>query len=349
LKKTVSEIAAYVNGTVTGDGSVVIRGFAGLEEAGPGDLSFLSNLRYAAQLKTTRASAVLAAPDQEGTCGTAAAVIRVANPSAAFSQILAWMVDPVPESFLGIHPTAVISASARLGDDVTVGPHAVIEDHVVIGSRTRIRAGVFVGTASAIGDDGEIHPNVTIAHHSRIGHRVIIHSGTVIGSDGFGYLTENGVHTKIPQIGIVQICDDVEIGANVTVDRARFDKTVIGEGTKIDNLVQIAHNVRIGKGCVIVSQTGIAGSTTIQDYVVLGGQVGVAGHLTVGAGTRVAAQSGITNSVEPQSVLFGSPAQDHMRAKRIRAAVNKLPEALKEMRALQKFFQTFQEQLPDSS
>jgi len=349
LKKTVSEIAAQVDGSIDGDGSVVIRGFAGLEEAGPKDVSFLANPRYAVQLKTTRAAAVFVASDQEVSVETGPVLIRVANPSAAFSRALTWMVDPVPETFQGIHPSAVIAASAKLGDDVTVGPHAVIEDNVVIGSRTKIRSGVFIGTGSTIGDDGEIHPNVTITHHTQIGDRVIIHSGTVIGSDGFGYVTENGVHTKIPQIGIVQICDDVEIGANVTVDRARFDKTVIGEGTKIDNLVQIAHNVRIGKGCVIVSQVGIAGSSTIQDYVVLGGQVGVAGHLTVGAGSMVAAQSGISNSVEPRSILFGSPAQDHMRAKRIHAVLNKLPEALKEMRVLKKQLQDLQEKLSNSS
>ena len=348
LEKTLADITAYLNGELIGDGSVKITGFSGLQDAGTGDLSFLANKKYVPLLKRTRASAVLVS-NQEDYQVRNTALILVDNPSAAFSKLLSCCVEPPLETFHGIHPTAVIAQTAVIAKDAHIGPHAVIEPEVEIGSRTRICAGAFIGFQSRIGENCLIHPNVSIGHKSIIGNRVIIHSGTVIGSDGFGYITESGVHEKIPQIGIVEIRDDVEIGANVTIDRARFDKTLIDTGTKIDNLIQIAHNVRIGKGCIIVSQAGIAGSTELGNYVVIGGQVGVAGHVTIGDGAMIAAQSGIAKSVEPGSVLFGSPAQPHMKAKRVNAAVNKLPEYLEEIRNLRKRIRDIEKKIPEIS
>ncbi|MEW5894287.1 MAG: UDP-3-O-(3-hydroxymyristoyl)glucosamine N-acyltransferase [Candidatus Omnitrophota bacterium] len=334
MEKSLVEIAEYLGGEIVGDGGMVIRGFAGIQEAKSGDLTFLSNPKYVSLLGETQASAILVSSKEK--IQTDKTIVRVDNPSLAFSRVLSLFVEKSPETFAGIHPTAVISEAARISDNVTVGPHAVIESGVKIGEGSSIGAGVFIGFGTCIGENCLIYPNVTIRERNIIGNRVIIHSGTVIGSDGFGYVTEQGIHEKIPQIGIVEIQDDVEIGANVAVDRARFDKTFIGRGTKIDNLVQIAHNVRIGKNCIIVSQVGISGSTTIEDYVVLGGQVGVAGHLTIGAGTMVAAKSGIPSSVPPRSILFGSPAQPHMQAKRMSAALIKLPEYIHVIRKLEK-------------
>jgi UDP-3-O-[3-hydroxymyristoyl] glucosamine N-acyltransferase len=333
VEKSLAEIAQYVGGKVVGDAAVVIKGFAGLRDARPGDLSFLSNIKYKNLLSETKASAVLVFSHEEFSVNTN--LIKVENPSLAFSQAVALFIEEPPVMGQGIHPSAVVSERASIGKDVMIGACAVIEDDVVIGDRTKILSGTFVGFKSQIGKECLIYPNVTIRENAKIGDRVIIHSGTVIGSDGFGYVSEEGVHHKIPQIGIVEIEDDVEIGANVTVDRARFDKTFIGKGTKIDNLVQIAHNVRIGRHCLIVSHVGISGSVVIEDNVVLGGQVGVAGHVTIGKGSMVAAQSGVTQSVDPGSILFGSPAQPHMKAKRVNAAVGKLPEYLKIIRNLE--------------
>lgn len=332
MEKSLAEIAGHVGGEVVGDKTVVIRGFAGLKDAGPGDISFLANMKYKALLGETCASAVFVSNQEQFSVKTN--LIKVENPSSAFSRVLSLFAEqpPFPE---GIHPSAVIATTARIGKGAAVGACAVIEDQVVIGERTKILPGSVIGFKSQIGNDCLIYSNVTIREKIRIGDRVIIHSGTVIGSDGFGFISEEGVHEKIPQIGTVELGDDVEIGANVTIDRARFDKTVIGDGTKIDNLVQIAHNVRIGKNCLIVSQVGISGSTVIEDNVILGGQVGVVGHVTVGAGAMAAAQSGIAQSVEPGMIVLGSPAQPHMKAKRVSAAVGKLPEYLKIIRGLE--------------
>jgi UDP-3-O-[3-hydroxymyristoyl] glucosamine N-acyltransferase len=334
LEKTLKEIAAYVGGKIHGDGSVVIRGFAGLKEAAPGEISFLSNMKYASLLQDTQASAVFVEDGDFFSVKTN--LVIVDNPSKAFSLALSLFVeDSMSEGLQGIHPSAVIAPTASIGKGVAVGACAVIEDHVVIGDHTRVLSGSVVGFKSRIGKDCLIYANVTLRERTEIGDRVIIHSGAVIGSDGFGFITEEGVHLKVPQVGIVQIEDDAEVGANVTIDRARFDRTVIGQGTKIDNLVQIAHNVRVGKNCLIVSQAGVSGSVVLGDNVILGGQCGIVGHVTVGDGSMIAAQSGVAQSVPPRSILFGSPAQPHMKAKRMSAAAGKLPEVLKVIRDLE--------------
>lgn len=347
MEKTVKEIADYVNGVVCGDDQVRITGFSGLKEAKPGDLSFLGNSKYAGLLNDTKASAVLVAVNDK--YQSRAALIKVQNPSLAFSRILSLFVPGPTDSFKGIHETAVIAPTVKMGKNVTVGPHVVMEDDVELQDGSIIGAGSFIGFNTRIGKETLIYPNVSIMHQTIIGDRVIIHSGTVIGSDGFGFATEEGSHEKIPQIGIVEIGNNVEIGANVAIDRARFDRTVIGEGTKIDNFVQIAHNVHIGKKCLIVAHAGIAGSAVIEDGVVVGGQVGIAGHITVGAGTMIAAQSGITNSVEPKSILFGTPARPHMQEKRIQAVIKKLPEHVKLIKDLQQKVDQLEKKISENS
>ncbi len=330
--KTLAEIADFVGGKVFGDPFVNIRGFSSLREAQAGDLTFLANMKYAGQLDQTRASGVIVSQKTEDL--PSKNLIKVDNPSLAFSKAILLFADEHPDPVKGVHPAAVVAVGAHISENVNIGPCAVIEDGVEVASGTTIGAGTFVGYQTRIGKDCLIYPNVTIREKAVVGDRVIIHSGTVVGSDGFGFVTEGGIHHKIPQIGMVEIHNDVEIGANVAIDRARFDKTVIGEGTKIDNFVQIAHNVRIGRGCIIVAHVGISGSTVIEDYVVVGGQVGIAGHLTIGAGTRIAAQSGVTSSVPPQSILFGSPALPHVQAKRISACLKFLPEHVRTIRDL---------------
>ncbi|MBA4389245.1 MAG: UDP-3-O-(3-hydroxymyristoyl)glucosamine N-acyltransferase, partial [Verrucomicrobia bacterium] len=258
---TVSEIAARVGGSVEGDGSALIRGVAGLQEAAQGDLTFLTNPKYASAVESTGASAVIV---NEGWTGKSrCAVIRVKNADMAFT-IAAVLLAPKPVEFKpGIHPTAVIAGNVQLGRDVSIGPHCVIEEGARIGDRTVLVAGCYVGHGSVIGSDCRLYPLASLREHVRIGDRAIIHNGAVIGSDGFGYYKEGVAWKKIPQVGVVEVGDDVEIGANVTVDRARFGRTVIGNGVKIDNLVQVAHNVRIGDNTAMAAQVGISGSTIV--------------------------------------------------------------------------------------
>ena len=326
MQKTLAEIAQFVGGDVVGDAKIMITGLSGIKEAKSGDLTFLANPKYSALAQVTKASAIIA-PRQVAVPGRA--LIYTDNPSLAFAKIASLFLDVEKKRAKGIHRTAVIDETVKLGKDVTIGPYTVVEAGAKIGDNTVIYSQCFVGQETIIGKNCLIYSNVSIRERISIGNRAIIHSGTVIGSDGFGFVAVDGVHTKIPQIGTVVIEDDVEIGANVTIDRARFDVTLIGQGTKIDNLVQIAHNVRIGKNCIIVSQVGISGSSVLEDNVTLAGQVGVAGHLTIGANTVVASKSGIPSSVPANSILWGIPAKPHMQAKRVNACVQRLPEYIK--------------------
>ena len=323
MKKKLKEIAEMIGGEVQGDGEVVISGASGIKEAKEGELTFLANPKYAPLLESTKASAVVVEKGLE--LETDKPLIRVENPSLAFSRLISLAGPPPPSFPPGVHKSAVVSEKATLGEGVSVGPFAVIEEGAVIGDRTIIRSGVYVGHETTIGRDCHLFPNVTIRERCIIGDRVIIHAGTVIGGDGFGYIAVKGVHHKIPQIGTVVIEDDVEIGSNVTIDRARFDRTIVRKGTKIDNLVQIAHNCEIGENSIIVAQVGISGSTSVGKNVILAGQVGVVGHVTIGDNTIIGAKGGVSKNIPANSFYIGIPAMENKEFKKSHAAFARLP------------------------
>ncbi len=305
---TVSELAALVGGQLASgaDGSAKISGAAALAEALPGEVTFFGNPKYLPKLRTSRATAALVPLAFAGE--VPAMCIRCENPTLAFSKVVEKFAPPPVFFAPGVHPTAVVAPDVKLGAGASIQPHAVIEAGVSIGDGTVIGAHSYVGHESQIGAGCLIHPRVTIGFRCKIGSRVILHSGVVLGGDGFGFELQNGRHVKIPQIGIVQVDDDVEIGANSTVDRARFGRTWIGEGTKIDNLVQIGHNVVIGKHCILCAFVGVSGSTKLGDYVTLAGQVGTVGHVEIGDGVIVGAQSGVSKVLAAKQTYMGSPA-----------------------------------------
>ncbi len=327
-------ITEKLGGTLSGDGTLEISGVSSLTEAVAGDLTFLANPRYSAAVKETGAAAVLVAKDWKGVCPCA--VIRVENPDRAFADA-ALMLSPPPVSFApGVHPSAVIGEGVTLGDSVTIGPCCVIEPGASVGDRAVLVAGVYVGHGAVIGADARLYAHVSIRERCILGDRVIVHDGAVIGSDGFGYTPDQqGVWQKVMQLGIVEIGDDVEIGANVTIDRARFGKTLIGDGVKIDNLVQIAHNVQVAEHSVMASQVGISGSTRIGRHVQLGGQAGVAGHLQIGDQAVVGAQAGVTKDVASGTFVSGYPAMEHRKATKMHAHLMRLPELKEKIKALE--------------
>ena len=331
-----------MRGEIVGDPEIVISGVSGIKEAKKGDITFLANRRYVPLIDETEASAIITPFDVES---ASKPIIRTKDPSLAFAQVVSLMHPVKIRHPKGIHKTAVISKSARVGRDVAIGPHVVIEEEAEIGDRTIIYANSFVGHNAKIGCDCLFYANVSIRERVEIGNRVFVQSGTVIGAEGFGYANVDGEYRLIPQVGTVVIEDDVEIGANVTIDRARFDKTIIGKGTKIDNLVQIAHNVVIGKNCIIVAQAGISGSTRIGNNVTIAGQAGLVGHIEIGDGAILAAQAGITKSVPPNTFVSGYPARPHAEAMRIYAALTRLPELLKNVAELKKKIEELQEAL----
>ena len=325
---TVHALAARIGGQVEGDGNISLSGLAPIPRAQSTDITFAENAKHSAAAEGSAAAAVIVPLNTPALHKT---VIRVKNPRAAFARALA-IFHPSRQYPARVHPTAQLGRDVRLGEGVFIGEYAVLRDHVSIGNRTVIDAHSVVGEGSTLGDDCLLYPNVTLYHDIHLGNRVAIHSGSVIGSDGFGYVQDGAERLKIPQTGNVIIEDDVEIGANVAIDRATMDSTIIKRGTKIDNLVQIAHNVTLGQNCLVVSQVGIAGSVQIGDNVTLAGQVGVADHLKIGSNSVVAAQSGVAEDVPPGSVVFGSPAQPAMQAKRQIIALRKLPDLLKKLR-----------------
>jgi len=331
---TARDIAQLVGGELTGNPEVILTGVAGVREAQAGDLSFIASPKYFSVLKTTRADAVIVARDAKVEFDRV--LIRVDNPVQAFTQVVMRVMPPPVRFAPGIHPTACVASTAKLGKDVSIQPHAVIEEGVVIGDRTVIGANAVVGPGCVIGPDCLLYANVTLREYTVLGARVILHSGVVLGADGFGYEKVNGKYQKIPQVGIVEVGDDVEIGANTTVDRARFGKTRIGRGTKIDNLVQIAHNCVIGEDCIICGQAGMAGSTILGNRVTLAGQVGLAGHLTIGDDVIIMAQSGLNKDVPAGALMLGSPAYPHTEAKRIFAAIKHLPDTATRLREIEK-------------
>lgn len=322
MQKTLAEIASVINGEVIGDAEVLICGISGLDEANTGDLSFVMSSRYFDQARQSQAAAFIV--DRRLNFQDTRPVLKTENPTQALNQIIHAFWKNPQYILDGIHPTLVKGRGISFGLRVAVGAHCTFGDHVHLGDATTIYPGCFVGSGVKIGKHCVIYPNVTIMDGSIIGDRVCIHAGSVIGSDGFGYQQVEGRHEKIPQIGIVEIEDDVEIGSNVTIDRARFNKTLISKGTKIDNLVQIAHNVQLGENCIIVSQVGISGSTKIGSGTILAGQVGVGGHLTIGKNVLAEGQSGITKSLDDGERVMGFPARPHMEFKRMQANLSQL-------------------------
>lgn len=337
---TLAEIAKAVKGRVVGDDALLVKGVSGIREAGPGDITFLANPKYLPLARDTKAAAIIVGEDVlvEGKT-----VIQTADPSRAFSLVVSMVKEDLTPVARGVHPTAVIDPSAVIGAGAGIGPHVVIEKDARVGARTVICAGTFVGQKASIGEDCLVYPNVTVREAVVIGDRVAIHSGAVIGADGFGYVPVDGKHVKIPQMGTVVIEDDVEIGACVTIDRARFDRTLIGRGTKLDNLVHIAHNVQVGQDCLVIALAGIAGSAVIGDRAIIAGQVGVAGHVHVGAGALVAAQSGITKDVPAGTKMFGTPAKEYKAYIREMGLVGRLPQYLERLSALEEKFKALEE------
>jgi len=329
---TATEIASQLGGEVLGDGSVVLTGFAPADRAKPGDLTFAENEAYFVRAEASAAAAILIdgnyAPGKK-------VLIRVANARVAFAKVLP-LFFPEPVFPAGIHPAAIVAASARIDPTAHIGPHCTVGEQAQIGARSVLQGHNWVGANCRLGDDVTLFPNVTLYAGTQVGHRVRIHSGTVVGSDGFGYVLDQGVHRKIPQIGNVVIGDDVELGANVAVDRGALGPTTIGRGTKIDNLVQIAHNVTIGDHCLLVGQVGIAGSTRLGNYCVLAGQVGVAGHLKIGNQATLAAQSGVMRDIPDGQKVFGTPAVPDHEAKRQIIALKQLPDLLHRVAALER-------------
>ncbi|HEX9445490.1 MAG TPA: UDP-3-O-(3-hydroxymyristoyl)glucosamine N-acyltransferase [Candidatus Binatia bacterium] len=328
----VEAIARLLDGKLSGDGDREIRGIAGLESAGAGDLTFAEGERALKRAADCSAGCILIPTSAELPGQT---TIAVKHPKLALiraAEVL--LAKPAIEP--GVHPTAVVSPSARLAPGVSVGAHAVIEDEVSVGDGTAVGAGVFLGRGVEIGANSILHPRVSIYPGARIGSRVAIHSGAVIGADGFGYVFADGRHHKFPQLGRVILEDDVEIGANATIDRGSLGDTIIGQGTKIDNLVQIAHNVRVGRHSVIAAQTGISGSVVIGDYVVLGGQVGVGDRVKIEDQAVIGAQAGIPTGkiVRRGSAMWGTPARPMAEFKKTHAAIKNLPHLARKVKEL---------------
>ena len=333
ITRTLAELAEELGGVVVGDASIVIRGVAGIREAQPGDLTFLANARYEAHLDATRASAVLAGRDRSS---APIPMIQVDNPYLAFQRAVRVFRPGAARPAPGIHPTAVVSPEAEIGPDVAIGPQCVVERGARLGARVVLGAGCVVGEGAVIGEDTLLWPRVVVRDECVLGARCIVHPGAVIGGDGFGFAFDHGRYHKVPQVGNVVVGDDVEIGANACIDRATTDATRIGEGTKIDNLVQIGHNVVVGRHCIIVAQVGVAGSTELEDHVTLGGQAGLVGHIRIGARAMVGAQSGVTKSVPADTVVTGYPAVPHPIWKRLYALLQKLPQLFQRTRELER-------------
>jgi len=330
---TLAEIAKWIGGGVRGDAAVRINGVGGIEDAGPSQITWLSEEKYIAHLGTSKAGAVLVGHKFGETPMPA---VLCDNPALAMITILEHFAPPIPRPPRGIHPTASAADSATLGEGIRIGRNVIIGEKARIGDRTILHANVFVGDDTTIGEDCELWPGVVVRERCRLGDRVTVHPNTTIGADGFGYQYSEGKHLKIPQIGGVEIESDVEIGANCCIDRAKFGLTRVGAGTKIDNLVQVAHNVHIGLACMIVAQCGIAGSTRLGQGVVLGGKVGIKDHVVLHDGVQVGACSCISKDITAGSRLMGIPAVDVEQWVRDRASLRRVPQLVEQMKALAK-------------
>ena len=333
MRVTLEAVAKAIDGTVVGDGSVEITGVAGIREAREGELTFLANPRYESYLGLTQASAIIVSENHRS---VPKPLIQISNPYLAFLKAVRLFAGEAERPCAGVHPSAVVAPSADIARDSSVGPNAVIEVGATVGARSIVQAGCYVGARVRLGEDVLLYPNVTVREDCEIGSRTIVHSGTVIGSDGFGFVRDGDVYRKLPQVGNVVIEEDVELGACVTIDRATTGTTRIGAGSKIDNLVQVAHNVQIGRNCIIVAQVGVSGSTVLGDHVVLAGQVGIVGHIEIGEGAMVGAKSGVSKSIKAGERVFGYPALPVAQAKRIEASLRNLPELIQSVRRLRR-------------
>lgn len=332
MKKTISQIAELVNGAVVGDDTFTLTGINGIREAQEGDLTFLGDDRYLRHLQTTKAAAVLV--PHSITEANGKALIQVESPYIAFARVLGEIEKEQQNHPPGIHPTAYVAQSAQVGENVALGPNVVIDDDCQIGKGAILYAGVYIGKGSKVGENTLIYANVTLRERVSVGARCILHPGVVIGGDGFGFVPGNPV-AKIPQIGTAIIEDDVEIGSNSCVDRATCGETTIGRGTKIDNLVQIGHNTRLGECCIVSGGVAIAGSATIGNNVIIGGMAGVGGHIEIGDDVMIAARSGVIRNVKAGEVVMGFPAIDVKLERRIIAGRRRLPDALKRIKKLE--------------
>ncbi len=339
MRKSLGELAILVGGEVVGDPSTEISGASDIVDAREGDIVFAETPKLLAEAQNSRASAVIALPDA---ANSRKPLLKTANPRYAFARVLE-VFSPKVELPVGIHPTSAIGSRFAAGERLSVGFNAYIGNDVTVGDNVWIHPFACIGNRVRLGNGCIIHPFVAVRDGVSIGNNVVIHSGSVIGSDGFGYTRIGDKHHKIPQIGTVVIGDDVEIGANVTIDRARTGKTEIGSGTKIDNLVQIAHNVSIGENCIIIAQVGISGSVSVGDRVILAGQSGAKDHLTIGSDSIVCARAGVIGDVTPGSFVSGYPARAHKEQMRAHAAFQKLPELSRLVRELAKRVKALEE------
>ncbi len=322
MEISLKEIARILGGEIDGDENCIISGLAGIEKAGPGDITFVANPKYAQYIATTRASAIVCAPE---TIAPGRNLIKVANPYLAYAKALRFL-NPAPKEPGTIDPHAIIADNVHMGSNVTVYPFVYIGEGCRLGDNVTIYPHCYIGRNVSIGDGTLVHPNVTIEERCIIGSRVIIHAGTVIGSDGFGFARDKAAYYKIPQLGIVQIDDDVEIGACNTIDRAALERTWIKRGTKTDNLVQIAHNVIIGEDCCVVAQTGISGSTKLGDRVIMAGQSAAVGHITIGSDCIVGARGAVSADLPDGQIVSGAPAIEHKKFLRATTTFPKLPD-----------------------
>lgn len=341
MKKTLRELAGLVGGDIAGDENVIINGVASIDTAKEGDITFIAGPKYIAGISGTKASAIIASPEIKERHGLSAAAqagrnfLYVKNPYLAFAKMLAFF-NPPALPYQGIYPGAYIHHTAEIGSSVSIYPYVYIDEGANIGDRAVLYPGVYIGRGASIGDDTVLYSNVSVREGCCIGKRVIIHCNSVVGSDGFGFAKDGSTYHKISQIGIVRIEDDVEVGACVTIDRATLGETVVGRGTKIDNLAQIAHNVTIGENSIIVAQVGIAGSTKIGNRVTLAGQVGVAGHIEITDDVVIGSQSGVAQDVKQKGVFSGTPAIPHMEWLKAQNIFAKLPEMRKKILELEK-------------
>ncbi len=331
MGKTLGELAALLGGELRGPADLVIRGLAPVDQATPEDITFIAHPRFVRLGETTRAGAVIVSPQW---AGLPKPLIVVAQPYVAYARVAA-LLAPARPGWVGVSHQAFLGAEVQLGRDAAIAPLVFVGDRVRLGDRVTLMPGCYIGPDTIIGDDTYLAPNVTIMERCRVGDRVLIHSGAVIGADGFGFIPTPEGQMKITQLGTVVIEDDVEIGANVTIDRGALGETRVGRGVKIDNLVQVAHNVELGDHTVLASQAGIAGSTKVGQWVALGGQVGLAGHITVGDRTQIGAQAGVPNSVPADQVLLGTPAWPIKETRRVWAAWHTLPDLYRKVRKLE--------------